>query len=152
MPTNIFGKNDNYHRLNAHALPSIIRKVHEAKNNGTSNIEVWGDGTPVREFMYSDDVADAMVFLMNEYNSSEVINIGTGNGSTIKELYETVIEILEFEGDLIYDKTKPNGIQFKMTDTSKLRKLGWGSKTSLKEGIIKTYKDIEKGGFIWKEK
>jgi GDP-L-fucose synthase len=153
MPTNLFGENDNFHRENCHAMPSMIRKVKEAKDRGDTTIEMWGDGSPIREFMYADDLADALVFLMENYDGSNgFLNVGTGQGKTIKELYQLVMDIMGFSGTIVCDTSKPNGTLKKLTDVSKLKALGWESKISLEEGIRKTIKELESRNWKWKEK
>ena len=144
MPTNLYGPNDNYDLNNSHVLPAMIRKFHEAKLEGKDKVEIWGTGTPMREFLYVDDLADSCVYLMKNYNSSEVINIGTGLDITIKDLAITIKEVVSFEGDIYFNTDMPDGTPRKLLDVSKLKKLGWEYKTSLKEGIEKTYKDYVK--------
>ena len=144
MPTNLYGPNDNYDLNNSHVLPAMIRKFHEAKLEGKDKVEIWGTGTPMREFLYVDDLADSCVYLMKNYNSSEVINIGTGLDITIKDLALTIKEVVGFEGDIYFNTDMPDGTPRKLLDVSKLKDLGWEYKTSLKEGIEKTYKDYVK--------
>ena len=144
MPTNLYGPNDNYDLNNSHVLPAMIRKFHEAKLEGKDKVEIWGTGTPMREFLYVDDLADACVYLMKNYNSSEVINIGTGLDITIKDLALTIKEVVGFEGDIYFNTDMPDGTPRKLLDVSKLKDLGWKYKTSLREGIEKTYKDYVK--------
>jgi len=139
MPTNLYGSNDNFDLQNAHVLPALIRKFHEAKIAGRSEVIVWGTGYPRREFLYVDDLADACIFLMNNYDSSEIINIGVGKDIPIKELAMLIQKIVGFEGDLVFDKSKPDGMPRKLLDISKLSSLGWQAKTSLREGIERTY-------------
>lgn len=153
MPTNVFGIGDNYHPQHAHAVPSMIRKIHEAKVNNIKEIVCWGDGSPVREFIYSDDLAEGLVFVMENYNNEYgFINIGTGKGETIKDLYKIVMKVLEYEGELIFDTSKPNGNPLKVCDVSKINALGWKSKISLEEGIYRTYQHLKEINFKWKEK
>lgn len=142
MPTNLYGPNDNYHSQNSHVLPAMIRKFHEAKVEGASTVTCWGDGSPLREFLYVDDLANLCVFLMNNYSGSETVNAGTGKEITIEELAKTVARIIGFEGEIIWDTTKPNGTPRKLLDVSKARKLGWTYNTELKEGIAKAYSDF----------
>lgn len=142
MPTNLYGKNDNYHPQNSHVLPALIRKFHEAKVNGDKEVVVWGTGKPLREFLYVDDLADACVFLMNNYTESETINLGTGKEISIKELAETVKEIVGYQGNIVFDSSKPDGTPRKLLDISKLTSLGWKYKTELREGIKQTYEDF----------
>ena len=144
MPTNQFGPGDGYHPENSHVLPALIRRFHEAKVNNAPSVTIWGTGTPKREFMYSDDLADACIFLMKNYNESEIINIGTGIEITIKELALTVKEVIGYEGKIEFDTSKPDGTPRKLLDCTKLHCLGWKHKTSLKEGIEKAYEDFLK--------
>lgn len=152
MPTNAFGPNDNYHPLSAHALPAIIRKVHTAKEEGIGHIDVWGDGTAIREFMYSDDLADALVFIMENYDGKDFLNVGRGEGETIRQIYEAVMEVLGYEGELKFDVTKPTGTPVKVCDVEKINSLGWRARTSLEEGIAKTYDNLRESGFSWNER
>jgi GDP-L-fucose synthase len=138
MPTNLYGPGDNFDLKNSHVLPALIRKFHEAKLNKKESVEVWGTGTPRREFLYVEDLAEACVFLMENYNESVIINIGTGKDITIKELAETIKDIIEVESKIVWDTTKPNGMPRKLLDISKLTSLGWNAKTSLREGIKMT--------------
>ena len=144
MPTNLYGPNDNYDLNNSHVLPAMIRKFHEAKLEGKDKVEIWGTGTPMREFLYVDDLADACCHLMLSYNGSEVINIGTGVDITIKDLALTIKEVVGFEGDIYFNTEMPDGTPRKLLDVSKLKDLGWEYKISLREGIEKTYKDYVK--------
>jgi len=141
---NWIGQCDNYDLNNSHVLPAMIRKFHEAKLEGKDKVEIWGTGTPMREFLYVDDLADACVYLMKNYNSSEVVNIGTGVDITIKDLALTIKEVVGFRGDIYFNTDMPDGTPRKLLDVSKLKNLGWKYKTSLKEGIEKTYKDYVK--------
>lgn len=138
MPTNLYGPNDNYDLQNSHVLPAMIRKFHEAKLNGTS-VELWGTGSPKREFLHADDMAEACVFLMENYNEPGLVNIGTGEDLSIKELAEMIQKITKFEGEIIWDHTKPDGTPRKLMDVSKLHALGWKHKIALEEGITKVY-------------
>jgi GDP-L-fucose synthase len=144
MPTNLYGPNDNYDLNNSHVLPAMIRKFHEAKLEGKDKVEIWGTGTPMREFLYVDDLADACVYLIKNYNGSEVVNIGTGVDITIKDLALTIKEVVNFEGDIYFNTDMPDGTPRKLLDVSKLKNLGWEYKTTLREGIEKTYKDYVK--------
>ena len=144
MPTNLYGQNDNYDLNNSHVLPAMIRKFHEAKLEGKDTVEIWGTGTPMREFLYVDDLADACCHLMLNYNSSEVVNIGTGIDITIKDLALTIKEVVGFQGDIYFNTDMPDGTPRKLLDVSKLKYLGWEYKISLREGIEKTYKDYVK--------
>lgn len=143
MPTNLYGLNDNYDLNNSHVLPAMIRKFHEAKSNNLDKVEIWGTGTPMREFLYVDDLADACVYLMNEYNESEIVNIGTGKDITIKELALTVKDVVGFNGDIYFNTEMPDGTPRKLLDVSKLKSLGWQYKTELKEGIELAYQDFK---------
>lgn len=144
MPTNLYGKNDNYHPEHSHVLPALIRRFHEAKVSGAKEVTCWGTGTPLREFLYVDDLADACVFLMNTYSGNETVNLGTGKELSIKELTELVAEVIGYKGEIKWDTTKPDGTPRKLLDVSKLEKLGWKYKTELKEGIEETYRDFLK--------
>ena len=142
MPTNLYGIGDNYHPQNSHVLPALIRKFHEAKMNGEHTVTVWGSGTPLREFLFADDLAEACVFLMNNYNEKQFINIGTGEDLTIKELAVLVSKAVGFEGQLVFDTSKPDGTPRKLMDVTKLHKLGWKHHTTLEEGIKSAYLDF----------
>jgi GDP-L-fucose synthase len=144
MPTNLYGYNDNYDLNNSHVLPAMIRKFHEAKLNNSDKVEIWGDGSPMREFLFVDDLAESCLFLMNNYSGSEIVNIGTGEDITIKDLAYLVKEVVGFEGDIYFNTEMPNGTPRKLLDVSKLSELGWKYKTNLKEGIQKTYTDYVK--------
>ena len=144
MPTNLYGPNDNYDLNNSHVLPAMIRKFHEAKLEGKDKVEIWGTGTPMREFLYVDDLADACYHLMLNYNGDEVVNIGTGIDITIKDLALTIKEVVGFRGDIYFNTDMPDGTPRKLLDVSKLKDLGWKYKISLREGIEKTYKDYVK--------
>ncbi len=142
MPTNLYGPNDNYHPEHSHVLPALIRRFHEAKEAGIKSVTCWGDGSPLREFMYVDDLADLCVFLMNNYSGNETVNAGTGKELTIKELTELVAKVVGYEGEILWDPSKPNGTPRKLLDVSKAAKLGWTYKTELEDGIRLTYKDF----------
>jgi len=144
MPTNLYGPNDNYDLNNSHVLPAMIRKFHEAKLEDKDKVEIWGTGTPKREFLYVDDLADACYHLMLNYNNSEIVNIGTGQDVTIAELAVVIKNIVGFEGDIYFNTEMPDGTPRKLLDVSKLKNLGWGYTTSLQEGIKKTYLDYVK--------
>lgn len=144
MPTNLYGINDNYHPQNSHVLPALIRRFHEAKMNNADQVEIWGTGSPLREFMYSDDLADACYFLMMNYNESDFINIGTGHDLSIKDLAILVKHVLGYEGEITFDTTKPDGTPRKLMDVSKLHSLGWKHKVELAEGIEMAYEDYLK--------
>lgn len=145
MPTNLYGLNDNYHQQNAHALPMLLRRFHEAKINNKKEVSIWGSGTPMREFMFADDLADACVFLMKNKTSKEIgelINIGTGIDCTILELAQKIKNVVGYSGDIVLDRTKPDGTPRKLLDVSRLKALGWVAKTSLEDGLKKTYNDF----------
>ncbi len=142
MPTNLYGPNDNYHPTHSHVLPALIRRFHEAKENNLSQVVCWGDGTPLREFLYVDDLANLCVFLMNNYNDSETINAGTGKEISIKDLTELVAKVVGYNGKIIWDKSKPNGTPRKLLDVSKATNLGWKYKTELEKGIKLAYDDF----------
>jgi len=142
MPTNLYGPNDNYHPTHSHVLPALIRRFHEAKINGSNNVVCWGTGKPLREFLYVDDLADACVFLMNNYTGNETVNLGTGKEITISELTQLVAQIIGYNGKISWDKNKPDGTPRKLLDISKLKKLGWHYQTELEEGIKLTYLDF----------
>ena len=139
MPTNLYGLNDNFDLSNSHVLPALMRKFHEAKLNGSPSVEVWGTGTALREFLFVDDLADALLFLIQNYNDTHFINVGTGEEVSIKELALTIKAVVGYSGDLVFDTSKPDGTPRKLLDISKLKQLGWQPKTSLKEGIETTY-------------
>jgi len=142
MPTNLYGLNDNYHPENSHVLPALIRRFHEAKLNSKKEVVIWGDGTPLREFLYSDDLADALVYLMENYNEKMFVNIGYGTDLSIGELAELICKTVEFTGKISYDRTKPNGTPRKLMDSSRLFNTGWNPKTTLEEGIKLAYQDF----------
>ncbi|NMF86417.1 GDP-L-fucose synthase [Nodosilinea sp. P-1105] len=139
MPTNLYGINDNFNLANSHVLPALMRKFHAAKVNDDPTVTVWGTGTPLREFLYVDDLADALIFLMNTYNRVEFVNVGTGQEVSIKELALTIKAVVGYEGELVFDTTKPDGTPRKLLDVSRLTAAGWQAKTSLKQGIEQTY-------------
>lgn len=139
MPTNLYGPGDNYNLDNAHVIPSIIRKMHEAKINNQESVEIWGTGDVMREFMHVDDLADACLFLMNNYNSSDIINIGTGKDLTIKELSFMIKQVVGYKGNIIFNSYKLEGTPRKILDVSKLNKIGWHYKIELNDGLSKTY-------------
>ncbi|HEV8271618.1 MAG TPA: GDP-L-fucose synthase [Chitinophagaceae bacterium] len=141
MPTNLYGPNDNYDLNTSHVLPALIRKFHEAKIYGQPEVTVWGSGTPRREFLHADDMADACVFLMKEYNVAGLINIGVGEDLSIKELAEMIKEVTGYKGHLVFDVSKPDGTPRKLMDVSKLSSLGWKASISLRDGIEKVYKE-----------
>lgn len=139
MPTNLYGPNDNFDLNSSHVLPALIRKFHEAKESSVPYVEVWGTGTPKREFLYSDDLADACVFLMNNYEGNDIVNIGVGKDISIKELAELVKEVTGYQGTIQFDTTKPDGTPRKLVDVSRLHSLGWKENISLQEGLRKAY-------------
>ncbi|BAN35178.1 NAD-dependent epimerase/dehydratase [Sulfuricella denitrificans skB26] len=145
MPTNLYGLGDNYDLQNSHVMPALIRKMHEAKIRGDAQVSVWGSGTPRREFLYGDDMADACVFLMENRNANdtgEFVNIGVGEDITIRELAERVAKVVGFHGELVFDSSKPDGTPQKLLDVTHLNKLGWRAKTAMDEGIGKAYQDF----------
>lgn len=142
MPTNLYGPNDNYHPTHSHVLPALIRRFHEAKVNDLEEVVCWGDGSPLREFLFVDDLADLCVFLMNHYSGNETVNAGTGKEITIKELSELVAKVIGYEGKIVWDTTKPNGTPRKLLDVSKATRLGWTYSTELENGIRISYDDF----------
>jgi GDP-L-fucose synthase len=140
MPTNLYGPGDNFHPLDSHVIPALMRRFHEAKLAGAAEVSVWGTGAPRREFLYVDDLADACLFLMENYAEGKIINIGTGQELTIRELAETVAEVVGFTGRLVFDPSFPDGTPRKLLDTSRLAGLGWRPRMPLKEGLAETYK------------
>ena len=142
MPTSLYGLNDNYHPENSHVLPSMIRKFHHAKVNNEKSVELWGTGTPRREFLYVDDLADAAVFLMNNYDYQPFINVGIGEDHTIRELAEIVKNVVGYDGELVFNTDKPDGTPRKLMDTNKLKSLGWKPSISLEEGLKLSYDDF----------
>ena len=142
MPTNLYGPNDNYHPTHSHVLPALIRRFHEAKVANLPYVTCWGTGKPLREFLYVDDLADACVFLMNNYSGDETVNLGTGKELTIKELTELVAKVIGYTGEIRWDSSKPDGTPRKLLDVSKLESLGWHYKTELEEGIRLSYQDF----------
>ena len=142
MPTNLYGPNDNYHPTHSHVLPALIRRFHEAKETGTPFVTCWGDGSPLREFLYVDDLAQLCVFLMNHYSGDETVNAGTGKELSIKELTELTAKVVGYTGEIRWDRDKPNGTPRKLLDVSKAAKLGWTYKTELEDGIRLTYQDF----------
>lgn len=147
MPTNLYGPNDNYHPEHSHVLPALIRRFHEAKEAGLGEVTCWGDGSPLREFLYVDDLANLCVFLMNNYSGNETVNAGTGKEISIKNLTELVAEIVGFHGEIKWDTTRPNGTPRKLLDVSKAASLGWTYKTELKDGIRLAYEDFKNNPF-----
>lgn len=142
MPTNLYGPNDNYHLEHSHVLPALIRRFHEAKEAGLESVTCWGNGSPLREFLYVDDLANLCVFLMNNYSGDETVNAGTGKELTIKELTELIAKVIGYKGRIEWDPSKPNGTPRKLLDVSKATKLGWTYKTELEDGIRLAYEDF----------
>jgi GDP-L-fucose synthase len=142
MPTNLYGTNDNYDLQASHVLPALIRKFHEAKISNASSVEIWGTGSPLREFLHADDLAAACVFLMKNYNEKQFVNIGTGEDISIKDVALIIKDIVGFDGELVFDTTKPDGTPRKLMDVSKLHKLGWTHKIGLKDGLKMAYDDF----------
>jgi len=142
MPTNLYGPNDNYHPMNSHVLPALIRRFHEAKESGVPTVTIWGTGNPTREFLYADDLADACIFLMETYTGNEIVNIGSGIEVTIRELAMLVKKAVNYEGKIDFDVTKPDGTPRKLLDCSKIHKMGWRHKVGLDEGIQRVYEDF----------
>lgn len=140
MPSNLYGLNDNFDLASSHVLPALIRKFHEAKQAGRREVVVWGTGTPLREFLYVDDLADAVVFLMDKYDGDEPMNCGAGSDVTIRELAEIVGRVVGFSGDLVFDSSKPDGTPRKLMDSSRLAELGWRAQTGLEQGIAEVYR------------
>lgn len=142
MPTNLYGPNDNYHPTHSHVLPALIRRFHEAKVAGAPTVTCWGDGSPLREFLYVDDLANLCVFLMNNYSGNETVNAGTGKELTIRELTEIVAGTVGYEGEILWDTEKPNGTPRKLLDVSKATALGWTARTELRDGVRLAYEDF----------
>ena len=151
MPTNLYGPGDNYDLQSSHVLPALIRKFHEAKSNGDSQVVIWGSGNPMREFLYVEDLAEACVYLMLNYNESEIVNIGTGEDISIKDLALMIRDVIGFAGQIIYDSSKPDGTPRKLLDVSKIHELGWSHKTDLKRGIELTYKHFLNESLLFPE-
>jgi len=147
MPTNLYGYGDNYHPQHSHVLPALIRRIHEAKKSNTAFIEVWGTGTPLREFLFVDDLADACFLLMQNYNEKQFVNIGCGEDLSIRELVEVIKNIVCFEGEIKFDSSKPDGTPKKLMNVSKIKSLGWAPKINLEQGIKLAYDDFLKGNF-----
>jgi len=146
MPTNLYGPGDNFDLETSHVLPALIRKFHEAKTGQSSSVTIWGTGTPKREFLYIDDLADACVFLMNNYDAAGIVNIGVGDDISINELARLVKRLMGYSGEIVYDSSKPDGTPRKLLDVSRLNSLGWKAKISLEEGIARTYEWYVKEG------
>lgn len=139
MPTNLYGPNDNFDLKSSHVLPALLRKFHEAKQSAQPTVTVWGTGTPIREFLYADDLADACLHLMNHYEGSKIVNIGTGVGVTIRDLALQIAKVVDYQGELIFDTSKPDGTPMKINDVSYLEQLGWKAKLDLEQGLQMTY-------------
>jgi GDP-L-fucose synthase len=142
MPTNLYGKGDSYHPENSHVLPALLRRIHEAKTTNTPEVVIWGTGNPLREFLYVDDLADACVFLMENYNENKTINVGSGTEIRIRDLAEMVKEVVGYKGKIKTDPLKPDGTPRKLIDSSRINSLGWKSKTDLRDGIQRSYSDF----------
>ena len=140
MPTNLYGPEDNFDLQSSHVLPALLRKAHEAKISGQTQLAVWGSGTPRREFLFVDDLAEASRFLLENYNSSEIVNVGCGEDVSIRELAELICEVVEFKGELVFDSSKPDGTPRKLLDIGRIKGLGWAPKVSLREGVARTYR------------
>lgn len=149
MPTNLYGPNDNYDLVNSHVLPAMLRKMHEAKVNSNSEVIIWGTGTPKREFLHADDMADACFYLMQHYDEKGLVNIGVGEDISIGDLARLIKGIVGYEGKLVFDTTKPDGTPRKLMDVSKLHSLGWKASTNLEDGIRQVYKELESSN--WSE-
>jgi len=145
MPTNLYGVGDNYNAMNSHVIPAILRRIHEAKTNHSKEVVIWGTGKPLREFLYVDDLADACIFLMNEYLSNETINVGSGIEVSIEELATTIKKVVGYTGQLVFDSSKPDGTPRKLLDTGRLQSLGWKPSTNLEKGLELAYDDFLKG-------
>jgi len=147
MPTNLYGPGDNYDLQSSHVLPALLRKFHEAKERGDTQVVVWGSGTPQREFLHCDDLADALVFMLKNYSGYEHVNVGSGSDVSIRELAETIAEVVGYEAEMVFDKTKPDGTPRKLMDSSRLHDMGWNNVRSLKDGIASAYEDVLRVGF-----
>jgi len=140
MPANIYGPGDNFHPEDSHVVPALIRRFHEAKLSNAPQVTIWGSGTPLREFLYSDDLARAVIFLLEHYNEDQIINVGSGEEVSIRELAETVSSVVGYEGELVFDSSKPDGTPRKLLDNSRIENLGWTAQTSLREGLGEAYR------------
>ncbi len=140
MPTNIYGPFDNFHPEDSHVVPALIRRIHEAKRDGSPTVTIWGSGTPLREFLYVDDLARAIVYLLEHYDSDDIINVGSGEEVSIRELAETIVEVVDYPGKLVFDTTKPDGTPRKFLDNSRIEALGWKAQVSLRDGLAETYR------------
>ena len=150
MPTNLYGVNDNYHPTHSHVVPALIRRFHQAKQEGREEVQCWGDGTPLREFLFVDDLANLCVFLMNNYSGNETVNAGTGKEVTIRQLTELVAATVGYKGKITWDTSMPNGTPRKLLDVSKAKKLGWTYKTELEDGLKLAYVDFLQNGKLRK--
>lgn len=139
MPTNLYGPGDNFHPSNSHVLPALMRRIHEAKEASASEVVIWGSGRPLREFLYVDDLADAAIFLLENYDDAQTINVGVGEDLSIRDLALTIAQVIEYDGELVQDEAKPDGTPQKLLDVSRLSALGWSASTSLADGIRETY-------------
>ena len=139
MPTNIYGPGDNFHPENSHVVPALIRRIHEAKRDNLPSVTIWGSGTPLREFLYSEDLADAIIFLIEHYDQADHINVGSGQEVSIADLARTIVDVVGYEGELVFDTTKPDGTPRKLLDNSRIEGLGWTPNTSLHDGLATTY-------------
>ena len=139
MPTNIYGPGDNFHPENSHVVPALIRRIHEAKRDNLPTVTIWGSGTPLREFLYSEDLADAIIFLIEHYDQADHINVGSGQEVSIADLARTIVDVVGYDGELVFDTTKPDGTPRKLLDNSRIERLGWTPKTSLRDGLATTY-------------
>ena len=146
MPTNLYGPNDNYDLKNSHVLPALIRKFHEAKENGSAEVEIWGTGSPKREFLHVDDLAEACYYLLQNYSGRDFVNVGSGEDLSIKDLALTIKEIVGFDGELVFDTSKPDGTPRKLMDVSRIHQLGWKHQIELKDGIRSVYSDLVNSG------
>ena len=144
MPTNLYGENDNFDLETSHVIPAMVRKFDDAKNSGAKEVVLWGTGNPKREFLHVDDLANACVFLMNNYDDSEIINVGTGKDLSISELAELIKKTVGYEGNIVWDKSKPDGTPRKLLDVSKIQRLGWKAGIGLEDGISRTYEWYKK--------
>lgn len=142
MPTNLYGPNDNYHPTYSHVLPALIRRFHEARTDGRQEIEIWGTGKPRREFLYVDDLAEALLLLMKNYDEEDIINVGTGKDVAIAELASILAEVIGFDGKIVYDTSKPDGTPQKLTDVARITALGWKPRVELREGILRAYQSF----------
>jgi GDP-L-fucose synthase len=148
IPANVFGPSDDFSLEDSHVIAALMRRMHEAKISGQSEVVIWGSGLPRREFIFAEDIADASIFLMDHYDEAEPVNVGVGADWSIRELAEMIAEVVGFAGNLVFDRSKPDGMPAKLLDSSVLQKMGWRPKTSLKEGLIRTYQWFAQEGTI----